>query len=197
MTDNRYEIRLSGAGGQGIILAAVILAEAAGLQKNTKHVCQTQSYGPEARGGKCKAEVVISEQPIDYPKVVKLDMLLAMNQEACDTYFFDFKPNGILLVDTTFVEHIPTSRVLPIPFTEIARETVGSAIAANMVALGAIGHLCPHILIKDLETALTARVPKGTKSANRKALRAGVKAARQIDFKKLPRSIIPQEEDEI
>lgn len=196
MMEERYEIRLSGAGGQGIILAAIILAEAAGLH-NDKHVCQTQSYGPEARGGRCKAEVVISDSPIDYPKVIKVDMLLAMNQAACDAYFFDFKTNGLLLIDSDLVEQVPTSRVVSLPFTEISRNTVGSDIAANMVALGAIGHLCPLISMQSLDTALTARVPEGTKAANRKALKAGAKAARQIDLQKLPRSIIPQEEEEI
>ncbi|MCK5227306.1 MAG: 2-oxoacid:acceptor oxidoreductase family protein, partial [Desulfobulbaceae bacterium] len=107
MKEDRYEIRLSGSGGQGIITAAVILAEAAAIYED-KFVCQTQSYGPEARGGKSKAEVVISDCEIDYPKVIKLDMLLAMNQTACDSYFYNFKPNGLLLVDSTLVKQIPT-----------------------------------------------------------------------------------------
>jgi len=79
MKENRYEIRLSGSGGQGIITAAVILAEAACVYEG-KFVSQTQSYGPEARGGKSKAEVVISDTPIDYPKVIKKDFFVALNQ---------------------------------------------------------------------------------------------------------------------
>src|SRR5512139_2762594 len=98
----RYEIRLSGSGGQGLILAGVILAEAAGIHDG-KYVCQTQSYGPEARGGASKAEVIISDEEIDYPKAMKPDLLLAMNQRSCDTYLFDLKPNGVLVVDSTFV----------------------------------------------------------------------------------------------
>ncbi len=96
MDVDRFEIRLSGSGGQGIILASIILAEAAGIIEGY-NVSQTQSYGPEARGGRCKAEVVISSKPIDYPKAVQLDMMLAMNQASCDAYFYDFKPNGLLL----------------------------------------------------------------------------------------------------
>ncbi len=196
MKEDRYEIRLSGSGGQGIILAAVILAEAVGIADN-KYVCQTQSYGPEARGGKSKAEVVISERPIDYPKAMKLDLLLAMNQASCDAYFYDFKPNGLLLVDSTFVEQIPTSRSVAIPFTQIAREKLGKEIVANMVALGAVGQLCPMVSVSNLEKALVARAPKGTKELNRKALREGIKAAKKFNLHALPRSISPEEEEEI
>ena len=78
-SDDRYEIRFSGSGGQGIITAAVIMADGIGSFSN-KYVCQTQSYGPEARGGKSKAEVIISESPIDYPMALHVDLLLAMNQ---------------------------------------------------------------------------------------------------------------------
>src|SRR5512142_1072470 len=95
----RYEIRLSGTGGQGLIIAGIILAEAAGIYDG-KYVCQTQSYGPEARGGASKAEVVISDEEIDYPMAIKPDVLLAMSQKACDSYLFDLKPGGTLIVDS-------------------------------------------------------------------------------------------------
>jgi len=191
--DDRYEIRLSGSGGQGIILATVILAQA--LTKNpVNHVCQTQSYGPEARGGKCKAEIVVSHTPIDYPKVSKLDILLAMNQASCDSYFYDFKPNGLLIVDATFVEQLPTSRVVSIPFTQLARDSFGKDIVANMIALGALGHFCPHVTLKDFEESVTARAPKGTVTMNRDAFRLGVKEAKKHNLNDLPRSILPDED---
>ena len=136
MEIERFEIRLSGSGGQGIILAAIILAEAAGIYEGY-NVSQTQSYGPEARGGRCKAEVVISSRQIDYPKAVQLDMMLAMNQASCDAYCYDFKPNGLLLIDAGLVDQVHTSRVVALPFTKIAREVAGLELAANMVALGA------------------------------------------------------------
>jgi len=196
MKEDRYEIRFSGSGGQGIITAALIFAEAAALYEG-KHVCQTQSYGPEARGGKSKAEVVISTKEIDYPKVIQLDLLLAMNQAACDAYFFDFKPNGLLLVDSTFVEQVPTSRVVSIPFTQMARDLFGKEVVANMLALGAVGYFCKMVSIKNLAAALSARVPKGTKGLNRKAFQAGIKAAQEFDLNYLPRSIIPDEEEEV
>jgi 2-oxoglutarate ferredoxin oxidoreductase subunit gamma len=196
MDMDRYEIRLSGSGGQGIIMAAVILAEAAGVH-NGRQVCQTQSYGPEARGGSSKAEVVISTREIDYPKSIRPDLLLAMNQASCDTYFSDLKPDGLLLVDASLVEQIPTRRVIPIPFTKIARETTGREMVANMVALGAVGQLCPHVSVKKLETALLTRIPKGTEEMNLKAFRAGVKAAKKFPLDALPQSVFSEADEEL
>jgi len=193
MEEERYEVRLSGSGGQGIIMAAIVLAEAAGVY-DEKYVCQSQSYGPEARGGTSKAEVIISNQTIDYPKAIKPDLLLTMNQEACNTYFPDLKTEGLLLVDSTLVHQIPTNRVAAIPFTRIARKEIGKEMVANMVALGAVGVLSQIISLKKLEQALMARVPKGTEETNRKALHAGIDAAKRIDLKDLPLLAIEEEE---
>jgi 2-oxoglutarate ferredoxin oxidoreductase subunit gamma len=196
MADNRFEIRLSGSGGQGIILASIILAEAAGIFEGYQ-VSQTQSYGPEARGGRCKAEVVISKKQIDYPKAMQLDMMLAMNQASCDAYCYDFKNNGLLIIDSTLVEQVPTSRVVALPFTQIANQLTGKNLVANIVGLGALVHFCSLISVESIEKALSARAPKGTKGINRKALHAGIKAAVEIDLDTLPRSAIPEEEEEI
>ena len=192
---DRYEIRFSGSGGQGLITAAVVFAEAVGVYDG-KYVCQTQSYGPEARGGKSKAEVVISDNPIDYPKALELDLLLAMNQAACDAYFYDLKPNGILVVDSGLVEQQPTSRIIAIPFTQIAKEEIGRELVANMVALGAIGLLSDQVDLGNLERALLARVPKGTEDMNSKALQYGINEARKINLDVLPRAIM-SEDDEV
>ncbi len=173
----RLEVRLAGSGGQGLILAGVILAEAAGIHER-KYVAQTQSYGPEARGGASKSEVVISDQEIDYPKAVKPDILLCMNQTACDTFIFDVKPGGTLIVDSSLVHHLSTTRALALPFTKIAREKVGREMMANIVALGALATLTGVVSLKSLEAALLARVPPGTEDLNKKALAAGVAAAR-------------------
>ena len=173
----RYEIRLSGSGGQGLIIAGIILAEAAGLYDG-KFVCQTQSYGPEARGGASKAEVVISDEAIDYPKAIKPDLLLAMNQKSCDVYFFDLKPTGLLIVDSTHVKQLPTTRAVEIPFTQIAREKLGNEMVANTVALGTLATITGVVSLKSLEAAVLARVPAGTEELNRKALEAGIEAAK-------------------
>ena len=173
---SRYEIRLAGSGGQGLILAGIILAEAAGVYDG-KFVCQTQSYGPEARGGASKAEVVISDAPIDYPKAIQPDVLLAMNQKSLDTFIRDLKPGGLLLVDADLVQEAPSTRTVALPFTQIARE-LGRAMAANIVALGALAQLTGAVSLESLTAAVLARVPKGTEDLNRRALAAGVAAAK-------------------
>jgi len=173
----RYEIRLGGSGGQGLILMGIILAEAIGIYEG-KYVAQTQSYGPEARGGSSKSEVIVSDEEIDYPKAMKLDLLLAMNQRSCDEFFKDLKPDGILVVDSTFVNQPPSPKAIEIPFTRIAREKLGKEVVANIVALGALTQIIPMVSIKSMEAAVLARVPKGTEKLNRDALKAGVTAAK-------------------
>ena len=176
---NRYEIRLSGSGGQGIILSGIILAEALGLYGG-KFVAQTQSYGPEARGGASRTEVIVSDEEIDYPKAIKLDLLLAMNQKSCDEYYRDLKEDGMLIVDSTFVTQVPTSKAIQIPFTKIAREKFHREIVANIISLGTITEFMDIISPKDMEAAVLARVPKGTEKLNRDAFKAGVMAARKF-----------------
>ena len=146
---SRYEIRLAGSGGQGLILAGIILAEAAGVYDG-KFVCQTQSYGPEARGGASKAEVVISDAEIDYPKAIRPDVLLAMNQKSLDAFISDLKPGGLLLVDADLVQEVPASRAVALPFTRIARD-LGRAMAANIVALGALAQLTGAVSLESLD----------------------------------------------
>jgi 2-oxoglutarate ferredoxin oxidoreductase subunit gamma len=174
----RYEIRLSGSGGQGLILMGIILAEAIGIYDG-KFVAQTQSYGPEARGGSSKSEVVVSDEEIDYPKAMKPDLLLAMNQKSCDEFYPELKEDGILVVDSTFVRQVPTPKAFQVPFTRIAREKFKREVVANIVALGALTQLTPMASAKAVEAAVLARVPKGTEKLNRDALRAGMAAAKR------------------
>jgi 2-oxoglutarate ferredoxin oxidoreductase subunit gamma len=181
----RYEIRLAGSGGQGLILAGIILAEAAGVYDG-KFVCQTQSYGPEARGGASKAEVVISDADIDYPKAIQPDVLLAMNQKSLDTFIGDLKPGGALLVDADLVKEVPLSQFTAVPFTRIAWEVLGKTVVANIVALGALAQLTLAVTLKSLEAAVLARVPKGTEDLNKKALAAGVRAVRDASVRRRP-----------
>jgi len=180
----RLEIRLAGSGGQGLILAGIILAEAAGIYDG-KFVCQTQSYGPEARGGASKAEVVISEAAIDYPKAISPDVVLAMNQKSLEAFCSDLKPGGLLLVDADLVKEAPAGRVLALPFTRIAHD-LGRAMAANIVALGALAQLTGAVSLAGLTAAVLARVPPGTEDLNRRALDAGVVAAKAAGPLSLP-----------
>jgi 2-oxoglutarate ferredoxin oxidoreductase subunit gamma len=171
-------MRLSGSGGQGMILMGIILAEAVGIYEG-KFVAQTQSYGPEARGGSSKSEIIVSDTEIDYPKAMKPDLLLAMNQRSCDEFCGDLKPEGILIVDSTFVSQVPLPRAIRIPFTRIAREKFHREVVANILALGALTQLTPVVSLKSMEMAVLERVPKGTEKLNRDALKAGVAAARR------------------
>ena len=170
----RYEVRLSGEGGQGLILAGIILAEAAAIY-DEKNAIQTQSYGPEARGGACKSEVIISEDEIDYPKATQIDLLLALTQEACDKYSGEVKKGGMLVVDSFAVERAPEDgvQVFRLPIIETARDKIGKLIVANIVALGAIVGLSGIVTRDAMEKALRARVPRGTEELNIRALAAG------------------------
>ena len=172
----KTEIRLSGSGGQGIILAGVILAEAAAIFEN-KNAIQTQSYGPEARGGSSKCEVIISNTDILYPKTSRLDFLLALNQVSCDKYARDLKEKGMLLVDSDAVEHIPPVKSVSLPLVKTAREKVGKVMTTNIVSLGALVGLSKVVSRKALEKAVLSRVPKGTEELNLKALDLGFKLA--------------------
>lgn len=164
-----------------MILGGIILAEAAAIY-DEKNAIQTQSYGPEARGGACKSEVIISEEEIDYPKATRLDLLLALTQEACDKYVGDLKEGGLLIVDSTAVERIPAGnfRVFRLPILETARERIGKALVANIVALGAIVGLSGVVSRQAIEKALLARVPKGTEELNSRALVAGLEMAEAV-----------------
>ncbi len=173
----RLEVRLAGSGGQGLLLAGLVLAEAAGLNDG-REVAMVQSYGPEARGGASKAEVIISDQAIDYPLCTRVDLLLALTQEAADAYCWDLKPQAWVLVDSDLVTHPPTSRALRLPFTALAREKLKKPMVANVVALGAIAEATGVVSRRGLEKALLARVPAGTEALNKKALSLGAKAAR-------------------
>lgn len=172
-------VRLSGSGGQGLILAGVIYGKAASIYDG-KNAVQTQSYGPEARGGASKSDIVLSTTPIDYPLAEKLDLLLCLNQESCDKYFPDLKENGILIVDSLYVKRIPTPTAYVLPLTEIAKNVVGRVVVANVVALGAVCELTPFVSRQAFENALRASVPKGTEQINLHAFEEGIRAAREL-----------------
>jgi 2-oxoglutarate ferredoxin oxidoreductase subunit gamma len=177
----RYEVRLSGEGGQGLVLAGKVLAEAAAIYDD-KNATQSQSYGPEARGGASRSDVIISDDDIDYPKAVNIDLLLALTQESVNKYHADLKDDGILLVDSEACAEIPEGsfKVFRIPIIEIAREQVGKVLVANIVALGLITELAQVVSREAVEAAILARVPKGTEELNLKAFKAGVEAAQGL-----------------
>jgi len=176
---DRFEVRLSGSGGQGMILGAVILAEAIGYDYS-KNVVQTQSYGPEARGGASKADVVVSTGEIYYPKALKLDLLLCMTQESMDKYYQDLREDGTLIIDDTLVTEVPTDDYYGLPFTRLAKEQAGHPMVANVVALGAIAALTEVVSQEDLTKAVLARAPRGTGDKNKRAVQIGWDEALKI-----------------
>ena len=174
----RYELRFSGAGGQGLILAGVIMAEAASIYDG-KQAVQSQSYGPEARGGASKSEVIISDGPVDYPKATVVDALLALTQEACDKYSHDLKQGGILLIDSDLVKKQPQGsfKVVSFPIINTAKNEVGREIVANIVALGAMVALTGVVSKDAAEKAVLSRVPEAFLELNKKAFNLGYEKA--------------------
>lgn len=176
---DRLEVRLSGSGGQGLIFAGVLLAEAAGIYGG-KNVAQTQSYGPEARGGASRSDVVISDGIINYPKTIKLDILMALTQEACDQYYTSLKEEGTLIVDSTSVRQVPTDRAFSLPFTRAARQVAGTPIVTNVVSLGALAAITKVVKIEDLERVVMSRAPRGTEEKNKAALHEGYRMGLEL-----------------
>lgn len=172
ISTDRLEIRLAGEGGQGMILAGIILAEAASVYDG-KNAVQTQSYGPEARGGASRAEVIISSGEIDYPEIMSADVLVAMSQEACDRYSPDLKKDGLLIVDSDKVGRVTFHNNVRLPITRNAKEATGRSITANIYVLGLLANLTKAVSRQALEQAVSARAPKGTLDLNLSALDAG------------------------
>ena len=175
------QIVLSGTGGQGLILAGIILAEAAVL--DGKQAIQTQSYGPEARGGASRADVIISDETIDYPKVVHADVLLAMSQESFNKYGAEVSAQGTLIVDSTYVRELTetSAKLVALPITKAAKEQLGRDMFANIIALGAIVGLTGTVSRDSLVAAVLARVPKGTEDKNTQAIDIGFQLAREAN----------------
>lgn len=170
----RYEIRLGGLGGQGIVLAGVVLGTAAVIFDGKK-ATQTQSYGPEARGGACKSEVVISDSEIDYPKVEQPDLIGVMSQEAFDRYVDDVKPGGVVIYDPDMVlslREIKNAKMYAVPTVRMA-EKIGKRIVANMVMIGSVTAASKAIDPKAVEKAIVRFVPRGTDKLNLSAFTAG------------------------
>ena len=175
---DRLEIRLAGMGGQGMILAGVLLADAA--VRDGKNAVQTQSYGPEARGGASRSEVILASESIDYPEVIEADVLLCMSQQACDKYAHQLKRNGLLIVDSGHVQRMPTTRAVRADLTAWAKEATGRAITANVLALGFLVGLTGVVSREALRETVLARAPAGTQEVNLQALERGFSEAEAL-----------------
>ena len=172
----RVEIRCSGSGGQGILLAAAIIAEAAAALG--KRVVQTQSYGPEARGGASKAEVIVSDEPIDYPEVRRPDVSLVLSQAAYEKYAADTRPGGLLVYDSGLVEVDPDDLSLircGLPFTQVATDELGKTVVTNIIAVGALARISEVLPVEAVRDAVLNRVPAKFKELNERAYDLGLR----------------------
>ncbi|MEW5783907.1 MAG: 2-oxoacid:acceptor oxidoreductase family protein [Bacillota bacterium] len=176
---SRQEILLTGAGGQGLILASIILAEA-GVNDN-KNVVQTQSYGPEARGGASMAGVIIDVDTIEYPKVTKPSVLLCMNEASFKKYLPKVEPRGLVIVDSTFVSgpYPEQYNILAFPITRAAREKLGREVVANMLALGVVNAAAGLVDREILKNCILQRAPKGSGEINQQAYELGYQLYQQ------------------
>lgn len=176
----RREVRIAGFGGQGVILAGIIIGKAASIFDHINAV-QTQSYGPEARGGASRCEVVLSDEEIDYPKVTSPDILVAMSHEALLKYIVDMKDNGILILDPGTIDEDAIKdfvqehniKVYRATATQTAINDIGLKIVANIVMVGAITKITGIISKEAAIKAIEDSVPKGTEEKNIAAFEAG------------------------
>ena len=172
MAAARQEIRIAGFGGQGVVLAGVVLGRAGVL--DGRFAVQSQSYGAEARGGGARAEIILAREPVVYPEVIAPDMMVVLSQVACDKYGAGLRAGGLLVVDTDLVTRVPEGLAASgAPFTATAERQLGKPIAANMVALGYLVALSGVVSRESLEGAVRETVPKGTEGMNLEAVAAG------------------------
>lgn len=172
----KTEVRIAGFGGQGVVLAGVLLGRAAVLY-DQKQVVQTQSYGAESRGGAARSEVIIADEPIIYPKVLNPDILVTMSQAALDKYGKDLKKGGTLIIDQDLVQTLPEGddfKVYRSPFSEIASKEIGKTLVANMVMLGFVTSVTGIVSRDALRESVRTGVPKGTEEINLKAIEMGI-----------------------
>ena len=168
------EVRFGGSGGQGVILMGVIVAMAA--TRDHRYVVQTQSYGPEARGGYSRSDVIISDRPIDYPELERADLLIGLSQEAVSSYSPLLHPDGILIYDSENVTELPAfeGTSFGVPFARLAVEETGRRQTANILTLGAVAGITGVVSVESLRKAVLGMVPAGTEEVNAKALNRGL-----------------------
>ncbi len=171
---SRHEVRIAGFGGQGVVLSGIVLGTAA--MYGNKFCTQVQSYGPEARGGACKSEVVISDEDISFPMVTQPDFFVALSQEALDKYIGDLAEGKTLIVDEDLVKKIPERKGITIhklPMTRVADRKVKNRMFTNIVMLGAITGLTGLVSKESMREAVKSSVPKATIEKNLAALEEG------------------------
>ena len=171
----RTEILIGGVGGQGVILAGILLGSAATVFDNKKAV-QTQAYSSEQRGGMARAEVILSEEPVTDPQVRRPDILIALAQDAINRHLKKIKPGGLLIMDSDLVQEVEKGNfeILSLPATSIADKEMGSVVVANLILLGGLLKKTAVLSVGAMEKAIEANVPPKAKEMNLKAFRRGL-----------------------
>jgi 2-oxoglutarate ferredoxin oxidoreductase subunit gamma len=171
----RYRIVFSGSGGQGVITASIILAEAAAIYEGLNAV-QSQSYGPEARGGATKSDVIISDRDIRFPKVNQPNVLVCLTQKAYDKFSGTIRPGGILLIDPFFVKREPKvdARQVSLGMYKTVMDRIGKPIVFNICVLGVLIGLTRLMKPESIVKVLEKRVPHDMLDINRMALELGL-----------------------
>ena len=178
MGEGSINVQFCGFGGQGIILLAVIFGTTA-VTKAGMNAVQTQSYGSEARGGECQAEVIVSKETIDSPLADQMDILVSMSQSALDKYLSRLRSQGTLIFDSEFVERTERSDItaIEVPATQVAAE-IGIKLAANMVMLGFLQQATGLFAEEDLLETIRENVPERFIDVNLEAARRGIGMAK-------------------
>ena len=176
----KLELRLGGSGGQGVILTGIILAEAAIAMG--KNAIQSQSYGPEARGGASKSEIIISDDEIYFTKVNKPNLFLALTQDSYNKYNKEVVAGGICVLDDRIETgtEVVGRTIYKLPIVETATEEIGKAMVTNIVALGALSELMTSLDTEAIKEAMLNRIPKGTEERNLRAYEAGLDLIRKL-----------------
>ncbi len=176
----RKEIVLSGTGGQGVILAGLILAEAA--VSDGINATHNQSYGPEARGGASRAEVILSTEDIHFAEIDRPDILVALSQEACTKYGKTVRTEGLLIIDPYWVKKVdvPGVKIVEIPVTETALKLFNKDVAGNIIALCALNGYLGLVSEEAQRDAILLRVPASSREMNLKAMEAGFNLGKAV-----------------
>jgi len=171
----------SGSGGQGVITAAIILAEAAVLYENLNAV-QSQVYGPAARGGATRSDIIISDSEIHYPKVIQPNVLVCLTQEAYNKFYPVIRPGGLLITDTRYVkiQRKVDAQQKELSIYRTVMEHIGKPIVFNICMLGAVTRMTEVVKSESIMKVLTDRIPSGFLEMNRKALDLGMKLAEDV-----------------
>jgi 2-oxoglutarate ferredoxin oxidoreductase subunit gamma len=174
----RREIRITGFGGQGVILSGVIVGKAASIYDD-KNATMSQSYGPEARGSACSTQVLVDDKEILYPYIRKSDILVAMSQEGYSKFIGELKADGILIYDEDLVEPGEIKKGIkayPIKAQRMAETDLGRKIVTNIVILGFLTAVAQAVPKEAMVEAIKTSVPKGTIDLNLKAFELGYNA---------------------